>query len=262
MISATVGHPGNRRHGVSCQAVKMTTYVLVHGAWGGSHGWIATRRALQNAGHEVFTPCLTGLGERVHLSGPMVGLDTHIHDVVNHVMYEDLGPIVLVGHSYGGMVIAGAVRHIRDRISDLVFVDAFVPADGQSVRSLGGPVIQDAPDRIELAAPWAIADRTRDLEDVELAAWLNARRTAQPIRTFTETVRMDQPLADEAFRLVYVKAAAVPRPEDPAGFSFWTPADVARTSPRWGYAEIATDHMVPQNRPEKLAALLQDLPVN
>jgi pimeloyl-ACP methyl ester carboxylesterase len=237
----------------------MTTYVLVHGAWSGSHVWADTRRRLQDAGHQVFTPCLTGLGERVHLTGPLVGLSTHIHDVVNHVLYEDLGPIVLVGHSYGGMVIAGAVRHLRDRISDLVFLDAFVPGDGQSVRSRGGPVIQDAPDAIELGAPWVIPDRPHELEDRALAAWLDARRTPHPSLSFTESVRLDRALEDEDFQLTYVKAGAVPRPADPGDFSFWNPADVARNSPRWNYAETATDHLIPQNRPAELAELLQQL---
>jgi pimeloyl-ACP methyl ester carboxylesterase len=236
----------------------MTTYVLVHGAWSGSHVWARTRRTLQDAGHQVFTPALTGIGERVHLTGPLVGLSTHIHDVVNHVLYEDLDPIVLVGHSYGGMVITGAVRHLRDRISDLVFLDAFVPGDGDSLRSLGAPVVQDAPDRIELGAPWAIPDQPRNYDDPELSDWLNVRRTPHPTLCFTEATRVDQPLEDERFRLTYIKATGPRPPGSPDVFR--VPAAAARNSPRWSFVEIDSGHAVPQDRPKELAELLQQLP--
>ena len=85
----------------------MSTYVLVHGAWGGSYGWRHVRPLLQQAGHTVFTPSLTGLGERAHLATPEVNLTTHIQDVYNAIWYEDLTDIILVGHSYGGMVVTG-----------------------------------------------------------------------------------------------------------------------------------------------------------
>ncbi len=108
----------------------MATYVLVHGGWSGAHGFRHVRRMLHAAGHEVFTPSLTGIGERVHLVSPQVDLSTHIADVVNAVLYEDLDPIVLLGYSYGGAVVTGALRHIADRVRELVYLDAFVPEDG------------------------------------------------------------------------------------------------------------------------------------
>ncbi len=77
----------------------MATFVLVHGGWSGAHGWRTVRRLLAAAGHDVFTPSLTGIGERVHLASPQVDLTTHIHDVVNHILFEDLRDIVLVGYS-------------------------------------------------------------------------------------------------------------------------------------------------------------------
>ena len=127
----------------------MTTFVLVHGGWTGAHGWRTVRRLLAGAGHEVFTPSLTGIGERVHLVSPQVDLTTHVQDVVNQVLFEDLADIVLVGHSYGGFVAAGAVLHVHERIRELVFLDAFVPADGDSVFALAGrpgpPVLRWAP---------------------------------------------------------------------------------------------------------------------
>ena len=116
----------------------MTTFVLVHGAWGGSWGFRLVRGPLREAGHEVFTPSLTGIGERSHLASPQVNLSTHVLDVVNTILYEDLTDIVLLGFSYGGMVVTGALEHVADRVSHLVYLDAFVPADGQSLDDLSG----------------------------------------------------------------------------------------------------------------------------
>ena len=106
----------------------MAVFVLVHGAWGGAHGFRKVRGPLREAGHEVFTPSLTGIGERAHLTSPQVSLTTHIADVVNAVWYEDLSDIVLLGYSYGGAVVTGALEHIGDRVRHLVYLDAFVPA--------------------------------------------------------------------------------------------------------------------------------------
>ena len=111
----------------------MSTFVLVHGAWHGSWCWKRVRRALQARGHEVFTPTLTGVGERSHLLAPQVDLDTHINDVVNCVKWEELSDVVLCGHSYGGCVIRGAADRIADRIGALVYLDAFVPETGRSL---------------------------------------------------------------------------------------------------------------------------------
>ena len=116
----------------------MTVFVLVHGAWGGAHGFRKVRGPLRDAGHEVFTPSLTGIGERAHLTSPQVSLTTHVANVVNAVWYEDLSDIVLLGYSYGGAVVTGALEHIGDRVRHLVYLDAFVPGNGDTVAGLGG----------------------------------------------------------------------------------------------------------------------------
>src|SRR6478735_2799062 len=108
----------------------MGTYVLVHGGWSGAHGFRHLRAPLRGAGHDVFTPSLTGIGERAHLLSPQVDLTTHGQDVVNQVLYEDLDQIVLLGFSYGGMVVTGALEHVATRVRQLVYLDAFVPDDG------------------------------------------------------------------------------------------------------------------------------------
>src|SRR5882762_11844283 len=114
------------------------TIVIVHGAWGGSWAFRKVEALLREKGFNVYRPQLTGLGERVHLSRPDIGLSTHIDDVVNTILFEDLHDIILVGHSYGGMVITGVADRVPDRIRRLVYVDAFVPNDGESVMSIVG----------------------------------------------------------------------------------------------------------------------------
>lgn len=229
----------------------MATFVLVHGAWGGAHGFRKVRRALQGGGHEVFTPGLTGIGERVHLVSPQIDLTTHVYDVVNHVLFEDLRDIVLVGYSYGGAVVTGAVAHVGERVRELVYLDAFVPDDGQTVTALTGrPTTEPL-----LAEPWLAPPLPRELDDPAEAEWHEARRTPHPVRCFTEPVRLPTPLEEQPFGLTYIKATA-DADESPGAGAFWAAARRAETSDRWRYYEIATNHMVAANRPEELAAIL------
>ena len=109
----------------------MTTFVLVHGAWHGSWCWKRVRQDLQARGHAVFTPTLTGVGERSHLLARNVDLETHVLDVVNLIAWEDLHDLVLCGHSYGGCVVTGVADRLPERIRALVYLDAFVLDDGE-----------------------------------------------------------------------------------------------------------------------------------
>ena len=122
----------------------MKTYVLVHG--GGHGGWCyqSVARILRAHGHEVYTPTLTGLGEREHLLNPGIDLDTHITDVVKVLQFEDLRSVILVGHSYGGMVITGAADRATDRIGNLVYLDAAYPQNGESLVEHAGPMMLEA----------------------------------------------------------------------------------------------------------------------
>jgi pimeloyl-ACP methyl ester carboxylesterase len=234
----------------------MTTYVLVHGAWGGAHGFRHVRTALRSSGHEVFTPSLTGIGERVHLASPQVDLTTHVTDVVNTILYEDLTDLVLLGFSYGGMVVSGALEHIGDRVASLVFLDAFVPADGDSLYGLLGRHVEGLPGP---GRPWLVDGPERVYDDPAEAAFSVPRRTPQPIGCFTEPVRLPRPLEDFPFRRTYVRAT-VPDPGAPGNPAFDDAAARARASSSWRYAEIATTHLVAQNRPAELTRLLLELP--
>lgn len=230
----------------------MATFVLVHGGWSGAHGWRAVRRLLAADGHEVFTPSLTGIGERAHIVSPQVDLTTHVRDVVNQVLFEDLNDIIMVAYSYGGAVVTAALAHIHDRIRELVYLDAFVPADGDTVAGLSG---RDRSSAIGLGDEWLVPPPERSYDNPDEAAWQNARRVPHPVRCFTEVVRVPTPIEDHAFGLTYIKATADSR-EAPGGNAFWDAAEHSRGSVRWRYHEIATNHMVASNRPDHLAALL------
>lgn len=231
--------------------VSMATFVLVHGGWSGAHGWRKVRRFLAAAGNDVFTPSLTGVGERVHLVSPQVDLTTHVHDVVNHILFEDLREIVLVGYSYGGAVVTAAVEYVAERVRDMVYLDAFVPRNGQSVAALSG---RDRPPSFALAADWLTPPPDRQYDDPEEAAWQIARRVPHPVRCFTENVVTASPIEEYSFGLTYIKATADSR-DVPGGNAFWDAAGHAKQSSRWAYYEIETNHMVASNRPQELDLL-------
>jgi pimeloyl-ACP methyl ester carboxylesterase len=235
--------------------VMTTTFVLVHGGWSGAHGFRAVRGRLRAAGHEVFTPSLTGIGERAHLASPLVDLGTHVRDVVNQLLYEDLEGVVLLGFSYGGFVVTGALEHVHDRVRHLVYLDAFVPDDGET--ALGHTLGLEA-GPLHINEEWLVAPPDRTFDDPAEAAWMNARRTPHPAGCFTEPVRLLRPLDAFPFTRTYIKATLDP-PEDLGAEALWRAAERAKASPAWRYRELETTHMVPSNRPSDLARLLLEL---
>ena len=120
------------------------TFVLVHGAWHGGWCWRRVADHLEGKGHKVFTPTMTGLGERSHLLTKDINLATHITDIVNVIKWEDLKDIVLVGHSYGGLIISGVADQMGDKIASIVFLDAFVPENGDSLAEKASQPVRDA----------------------------------------------------------------------------------------------------------------------
>ncbi len=223
----------------------MSIYVLVHGAWGGSYGWRKVRPLLQQAGHTVFTPSLTGQGERAHLASPQVNLSTHIQDVCNAIWYEDLNDVTLVGHSYGGMVVTGVADRMPDRIQHLVYLDAFLPEDGQSLYDLGGGTGRDSTD-------WQVPMPRRN-EPVD--AWEEARRVAHQKATLEEKVKLSAPLVSRPFSLTYIVATGRPDP----GEAFDRTAARLRGNPRWTLREISGGHGMIRTNPDGLVRLLLDL---
>ena len=180
----------------------MATYVLVHG--GGHGGWCWQRLAplLREAGHEVYTPTLTGLGERAHLLRPEIDLDTHIADVVGVLRYEGCTDVILVGHSYGGMVITGAADRAAGRVGRLVYLDAAIPEDGQSLVAVAGTLMAAARagsrvvDGVELVL-WPDSDAVQyyGITDPEDVAWMWDKLTPHPWKCFEQPLRLNDPAA-------------------------------------------------------------------
>ncbi len=175
----------------------MATYVLVHG--GGHGGWCYQRvaRLLRSSGHEVYTPTLTGLGERSHLLRSDIDLDMHIRDVVAVLDYEDLRDVILVGHSYGGMVITGVADRAADRIGRIVYLDAATPTNGQSLVDVAGPIIEavrpmgEVVDGLELVLlPAPDAGLLYGVTDAADLAWMADRLTGHPWRCFEQPLQL------------------------------------------------------------------------
>ncbi len=175
----------------------MAVFILVHG--GGHGGWCYQKvaRVLREAGHDAYTPTLTGLGERSHLLHPGVDLETHIADVVGVMTYEDLHDVILVGHSYGGMVITGVADRARERIGQLVYLDAAHPIEGESLLMLAPAQIEPTyagartVDGVELVMwPMPGMGQFLGVTDPEDIAWTEAKLTPHPWKCFTQPLRL------------------------------------------------------------------------
>lgn len=173
----------------------MATFVLIHSGWTGGWRWQHVRRRLTTAGHEVYTPTLTGLGERVHLAHPDIDLATHVLDVVNALEAEDLQKVVLAGHSYGGMVMTGVAEQVPARLAHLVYLDAFVPRDGESLLDLLQPQARQMTEAALRRSPdgW----RTRWPGSTSADPWpaLTPRYSPQPWKTFSHPLAVTNPIA-------------------------------------------------------------------
>ncbi len=179
----------------------MTTFVLLHGAWHGGWCWARVRSRLEAAGHRTFAPTFTGLSDRGHLLSPAVGLETHVEDVVRLMEAEDLRDVIMVGHSYAGMVLSVVAGRIPERIAHRVHVEAFVPSDGDAAIDLL-PETVARHYRDSVAGPgfgWLIPVRSLEVLGVTAEldlAWLGPRLTPQPWRTYTDAARLDVREAD------------------------------------------------------------------
>jgi pimeloyl-ACP methyl ester carboxylesterase len=172
----------------------MATFVLVHGAWHGSWCWKRVRKALQAQGHDVFTPTLTGVGERSHLLSPQVNLETHILDVENLLRWEDLSDVVLCGHSYGGCVIGAVADRVPERIRSLVYLDAFVLESGESLtHHLPERAQKQMRDDAQAVGDgFKVAPIPAEVFQVNEADrdWVNRQCTMQPLATFEQCIQM------------------------------------------------------------------------
>jgi pimeloyl-ACP methyl ester carboxylesterase len=219
------------------------TIVIVHGAWGGSWAWRRVEALLREKGYNVYRPQLTGLGERVHLSRSDIGLSTHIDDVVNTILYEDLHDIILVGHSYGGMVITGVADRVPDRIRRLVYLDAIVPNDGESLVSAVGS-----------RADW-LKPMTKG--DYIVPSWVKPDQppphdVPQPLKTFTDPISLKNNAARKvaATYILTVEAGKEAKDDD-----FWPQSQRAKQR-GWPILQLTADHNAQWSAPVALVEML------
>jgi pimeloyl-ACP methyl ester carboxylesterase len=225
----------------------MANFVLVHGAWIGGWCWRPNAQGLRKAGHEVYTPTMTGLGERSHLMSPSINLDTHITDIVNVIKHEELSNLVLVGHSYGGMVVTGVADILPDKISSLVYLDAFAPENGQSLINLlppGGPAPATASEYTLAPLPAAVFGASP-----EVAAYVDARTTPHPTACFTQTIKLTGGI-DRVKKKTYIYANV------PAPTTFTQFYEKLKNRQDWVTHTLPCTHIVMIDMPNELTDLL------
>jgi len=233
----------------------MTTFVLVHGSFGGGWVWQKVTPFLRRGGYEVYTPRLTGLSDRSHLLDCGVNLTTHITDVASLLFYEDLSDVVLVGHSYAGMVITGVAANVPERLKLLVYLDAYLPSDGQNEFDLW-PAEERAAAQADMVAgrglrqppPPAILGIT----DPEMADWVYARFTPHPLATYDQPVPAGNAQSN-ALPRAYIRCTA----------GLWTsrfaPFAAKARAAGWKVHKLATGHMAMLTAPREVAELLLGL---
>lgn len=237
-------------------------FLLVHGAWHGGWCWRRVAERLEAAGARVLTPTLTGCGERSHLMGPGIGLDTHIADIVAVIEAEEASGVHLCGHSYGGMVITGVCDRLKDRIASALYLDAAVPMDGQSMITQSPGITPGAAAATEMGlralAPDGVAMQVfADVTIFGIApggndeAWLRRRLTPHPLKTWLDPIRMTNGGSD-GLRRAYVHCVDPVLPM--ASFA----AHHARLSgdQSWTTTSLPTGHDAMITRPDLVADLL------
>jgi pimeloyl-ACP methyl ester carboxylesterase len=230
----------------------MATFVLVHGSWTGSVVWRELAPRLRKAGHDVYAPTLTGMGARKHLLSREIDLNTHIQDVIGVVEDADLSDIVLVGNSYGGMVITGVADHMPEKVALLVYLDAFVPENGQSCLSLlpAGVRLATVPGEDWLIAP--IPSAGFGLKRPEVNALWEGKSGPHPLATLTQPLQLTGGISRVKQKL-YILAT------DPARFTQFY--DKAKSDPGWTVHTLPCTTFMQLEMPDELTAiLLQAIP--
>jgi pimeloyl-ACP methyl ester carboxylesterase len=229
----------------------LSTFVVAHGAWGAGWVWKKMHPLMSARGHRLITPTLTGLGERAHLARPDIDLDTHIADILGVLQFEDLTGVNLIGHSYGGMVVTGVADRSRKRIAQLIYLDAFVPNDGESAFDL----LPEATRAQRQAGASGGADGWRmppgpmppDTSPAD-RAWCEPLRVAQPVKTFEQKLKLQGGALTLPRHYIYCTR----NPPDDRFRRFYESAK----RDGWGVHEIDASHNPHVTCPEVLADLL------
>lgn len=233
------------------------TFLLIHGSWHGGWCWSRIIPMLESAGHRVLAPSLTGHADRKHLLSPAVGLSTHIEDIVNLIEFEDLRDVVLLGHSYGGMVVSGAADRVAERIGILVYLDAHIPSDGDSMCSLIGPDVKrrlkarvDSEGFGWIMPPSSAA--TFGTSPEEGGDWVDRMATPMPWKCYTEPVSITGRLESVALK-AYIRCSRHERAY------FQAAADRHRGKPGWRVIDLPAAHNVMITHPRLFADTLLDI---
>lgn len=221
------------------------TYVIVHGAWGGGWDWKPVDRLLVADGHEVYRPTLTGQGEHSNLASPDLDLDTHIQDIVNLILWEDLHDVVLVGHSYGGMVITGVADRVPDRIKHLVYIDALLPQNGENVNAVIAERIKQPIKDGFITAPW-VTGNPPPPHDVLM-----------PAKCFSEPIVLTNQAVAGKLPATYILTVDAGQP--PAQDDFYPFYQRAKAR-GWTVTIMEGDHNVQRSHRKELVRLLESAP--
>jgi pimeloyl-ACP methyl ester carboxylesterase len=221
------------------------TFVIVHGAWGGGWDWKHVDQLLTADGGKVYRPTLTGQGERSHLASTNIDLNTHIQDIVNVIRWEDLHNVVLVGHSYGGMVITGVADRLPGRIKQVVYLDALLPENREAVDAIISPKLKKPVKDGFVTAPWVVGDPPLP-HDVPM-----------PAKCFSEPITLTNQAAAGKLPTTYILTVdAGKKPEEDDFYPFYQRAQTRG----WPVIIMEGDHNVQRSHPQELVRLLEQAP--
>jgi len=228
----------------------MATFVLCHGGWAGGWQWKEVAAILRSAGHEIFTPTFTGLGERVHLASPELDLHTYIQDILMVLKYEKLSDVILLGYSMSGAVVTGVAEQAAESLRHLVYLDAFVPEDGQSLADLvGAEIVAGLQQAADLYGDgWRVPHNPPDAD----------RRTDQPLKPIFTPLALKNPAAATIPR-AFIYCAQGAHDIGPLHQPIERAAQKAKSDARWRYLELNTGHMPMWTMPQELGKLLLEL---
>lgn len=227
----------------------MATFVLVHGAWHGGWCWNRVAKILRTKSHDVYAPTLTGVCERSHLASKDVTLDTHIADIVGEIKWNELKDVVLVGHSYGGLIVSGVCEKVGDKVGSLVMLDAFVTENGQSLVDMQPPAAAKAFQDLEAKGEWRVPPRSAAMFQVNEKdqAWVDAQCTVHPIKCFTQKLTLAG-ARDRVAKKSYIRAAQPSEPFDQS--------KAKAQNAGWKVYDVPCGHDVMVDMPERLAEIL------
>lgn len=249
-IGAAAGFLSASHDRASAQTEAKKTFVLVHGAYGGGYVWKYVAALLRAKGHVVYAPTLTGLADRSHLMSKDISLETHITDIVNLIEWEDLRNVTLVGHSYGGWPISGAAERAEKAIGSIVFLDAFLPANGQKGLDLNSPQSREAVlaaiKQGDVSRP-PTPSTSKGMKEAD-SKWLLAKATPQPIGVSLDPIKLTG-ARERIARKTYIRARDFPNPNFDSFYD-------ACKSAGWTVFDVPSGHNVQVEIPERLTDIL------